>query len=527
MIYGENHSTTAFVPTPQGMDLCSLSHPVFLRSGNGAFSLYAQDPLATEGDWAAYVDKDTTGMIYYFNEETGESRWEPPTDTFPPINLSRKETREMEKKQNTYYESPTTAASKDKSGNKGGFFSSVFGSPDVGTPVTTEIDVIEDDSGATNNDPLTTEIKQPSGFLSGIFGNEKRENIPEPTTRDAEIDEMEKNLTEQQDAKRKQRAGFFSSFGAKKFDKTVQEEAAYEVVVGDMGDIAIVDEETEAAEMEAKPAVTKFEFPDVLSVFKAKQKEADIIIPTDTPIKVEMSAFVLPHPEKVSWGGEDAVFTEGRTFGVFDGVSGAEKSDGVALYSMTLAQQMKKIVGKDGITVDEITDLLTEAAEFADIEATGASTAVVASIGEDGFLRSLNLGDSILLVIRDGVVVARSREIVHYFDCPYQLAEDSPDRPKDGTQLKTEVLPGDIVLVGSDGIFDNLSDEFICKTVATVPERASFIAKRVVEESRRVSLDPEAETPYAKLAKKNKYEEYTRGLGGKLDDISCIAVRCL
>ena len=68
-----------------------------------------------------------------------------------------------------------------------------------------------------------------------------------------------------------------------------------------------------------------------------------------TKIGLEINSKVLPHPEKIKWGGEDAVFTSGRSFGVFDGVSGAEKEQGKALYSKTLANQVKVRVGKDGL----------------------------------------------------------------------------------------------------------------------------------------------------------------------------------
>ena len=52
------------------------------------------------------------------------------------------------------------------------------------------------------------------------------------------------------------------------------------------------------------------------------------------------------------------------------------------------------------------------------------------------------------------------------------------------------------------------------------------IANVLSLESRRIGDDPKAETPYAKLAKKNKYEDYPDGVGGKVDDISCIVVKC-
>ena len=176
----------------------------------------------------------------------------------------------------------------------------------------------------------------------------------------------------------------------------------------------------------------------------------------------------------------------------------------------------------------EITSNMLEAKELADETATGASTAVVASIGEDNVLRALNLGDSVCLVLRDGAVAARTREIIHYFDCPYQLGDDSPDRPRDGTTLQAELFKGDIIVAGSDGVFDNLSDADVCEIVSSFGPRSksSAIAKKIVDKSRSVSLDPQAVTPYSTVAQgRSGYSAYSNGTGGKVDDISCIVVK--
>jgi hypothetical protein len=47
--------------------------------------LSTPEPIATEGGWSAYLDSESTGYVYYFNGVTGESTWEPPTPTFPPV----------------------------------------------------------------------------------------------------------------------------------------------------------------------------------------------------------------------------------------------------------------------------------------------------------------------------------------------------------------------------------------------------------------------------------------------------------
>jgi len=45
-------------------------------------------PLATEGDWSAYLDSNYR-RVYYFNHNTGESLWQPPTPTFPDVSQSQ------------------------------------------------------------------------------------------------------------------------------------------------------------------------------------------------------------------------------------------------------------------------------------------------------------------------------------------------------------------------------------------------------------------------------------------------------
>ena len=45
-------------------------------------------PLATQGDWGAYLD-DSTGLVYYFNTRNGASQWKPPTPDFPRVQIPR------------------------------------------------------------------------------------------------------------------------------------------------------------------------------------------------------------------------------------------------------------------------------------------------------------------------------------------------------------------------------------------------------------------------------------------------------
>ncbi len=445
--------------------------------------LGAPEPLGEEGAWQAYLDEETTGLIYYFDTATGESRWEPPTGTFPVVRLPRKKQRLADNLRREYRKAR-------KEGN-------VFGeSEEVDEEYSSATSVLEQEEEEVV-DEFSEEEEQPSGgWFTNIFGDsgEVEEEIYE------EPEPVEEIIEEEKAAPTNFFDGFFGGGSA-----PVEDEGA------------VVEEEVPTEEKKG----------GFNSFFTAAPVEKKIINTTPKPIQINIGSHILPHPAKVRWGGEDATFIKGRTFGVFDGVSGAEKLDGVPLYSRTLANEMKKQCGVGGETVLDMTKYLTNAASYADGAATGASTAVVASIGEDGFLQALNVGDSCCMVIRDGKVTAKTREISHYWECPYQLSEDSPDQPKDGTKLNVELVSGDLVIMGSDGIFDNLDDDSLLDLVAKSPSiKPTPFAKKICDVSRRASLDKNSPTPYSKQANRRGDADYKDGLGGKLDDVSCIVVVC-
>ena len=476
-------------------------------------------PLATEGDWTAYLDDDTTGLVYFFNGKTGESVWEPPTDTFPAVKMTKTQERTMKQKRREYEESLEVkeagaaaaedvaaadgAAGKSKSGSGGGGF---FASLMSGSAATEESTIA--DTPTIDDEPIVEEVmKAPKKGFGAFFASSP---AAAPSTASAG------GIIEEVIADDGAYAGSYK-------DKASSAPAPSPTASTAPAPVKVVEEDVTAT---AAPASSKKGGFAITDLFKTKPKLDDIIIPLETPIKIEVASKVLPSPEKISWGGEDAAFTKGRSFGIFDGVSGALKEKGMALYSFTLASQIKSFISDDGLTISEMTDALATAAEIANMEATGASTASLASIGEDNILRVLTLGDCSVVVYRDGKVAAKTKEILHYFDCPYQLASDSPDRAKDATKLTFPLQPGDIIVAGSDGIFDNLTPEDIWEQISSVPDRAGMMAGKIINQSRAVSLDTEAPTPYAKQAKKQRYEKYKSGLGGKVDDISCVVVRC-
>ena len=529
------------LPAAAAVVICAFSADAFVTpfssatsqshsavSPTTATSLFTSpEPLAEEVQWQAFLDDQTTGLVYYFNTQTGDSLWEPPTSTFPSVKLPRKQQRLADDLRRQYRRQRQAAEEQ----------ATEVVEEEIQEEQSNWIDglgVFDKKKEAETTEPAPVEVQEPQddGSASNdIFGNlfkakkEEQAAIEEPTEQVQEQSKLEDSMFGNF-FKPKSAAEATEEPAVKQEQKEEDAPAKRSLFGGFMG--ASPSAAVETVEEEVAPAPAPAPAPQKQQKPQVIEKKIEVVEqpPQPKPIKIEMASYVSPHPAKVRWGGEDAVFTKGRTFGVFDGVSGAEKLDGVPLYSKTLAQEMTRMVGKDSISIAEMTLFLSEAANYADSCATGASTAVVASISETGILQALNIGDSYCMVIRDGRITAKTREISHYWECPYQLSEDSPDRPKDGTKLNVELMPGDLVLMGSDGIFDNMDDDMLVETIEKGPKKASAIARRIVDLSRKLSLDSESETPYAKMAKRRGDPDYKTGLGGKVDDSSAVVVIC-
>lgn len=80
-------TSTSFLSHPG--HTCPLSSPFPTQQQHSRTSLNALAiNSAQEGDWRAYIDDEKTGLIFYFNHKTQESRWEAPSSSFPSIQLN-------------------------------------------------------------------------------------------------------------------------------------------------------------------------------------------------------------------------------------------------------------------------------------------------------------------------------------------------------------------------------------------------------------------------------------------------------
>ncbi|GMP89813.1 hypothetical protein CsSME_00041210 [Camellia sinensis var. sinensis] len=112
---------------------------------------------------------------------------------------------------------------------------------------------------------------------------------------------------------------------------------------------------------------------------------------------------LIPHPNKVEKGGEDAFFVSsynGGIIAVADGVSGwAEQNVDPSLFSRELMAKASDLVGDEEVNYDP--QILLKKAHAA-TSSIGSATVIVAMLERNGSLKIANVGDCGLRVIRKG-----------------------------------------------------------------------------------------------------------------------------
>ncbi|KAJ8923115.1 hypothetical protein NQ315_001668 [Exocentrus adspersus] len=162
----------------------------------------------------------------------------------------------------------------------------------------------------------------------------------------------------------------------------------------------------------------------------------------------------------------------------------------------------------------------------------GSSTACVVLLNkENNTLYTANIGDSGFMVVRRGRVIRRSEEQQHYFNTPFQLSLPPPgyqqdvlsDRPDAAITDNFLVEDGDVILVATDGVFDNLPQNLIVNELVKVQgercaNRLQMVANSIAWMARNLSFDETFISPFAESAFANGINT----IGGKPDDITVI-----
>ena len=238
---------------------------------------------------------------------------------------------------------------------------------------------------------------------------------------------------------------------------------------------------------------------------------------------------MIPHPEKADRGGEDAYFANSRVLSAADGVGGwASHGINPAHYSRKLCKNVEQFVEADWPSCKRNPKKIIQYA-WANNKEQGSSTLVVVTIPEDeAKIYASYVGDSGYMILRptssdDHELVYSSQSQQKGFNFPFQLGwGNNGDHYDVALSFEHSVQNGDLVIVGTDGLFDNLSPDYIRKLVQKEVSEKGYESNRVAEvigkEAYRLSLDTAYKSPFALEAMKAGY----RFNGGKSDDITVV-----
>ena len=187
--------------------------------------------------------------------------------------------------------------------------------------------------------------------------------------------------------------------------------------------------------------------------------------------------------KKVATGGEDSYLLTDTVLSVADGVSWwTEQSGSSAASGGLFAEEFMRVMCSllredlDGETESAVA-LMRKSYDATRVvpDLVGTTTVSVAALttlpSDDPdavpMLETASLGDCVSVVLRHGHIVFASETLSHAMDYPFQLGSGSKDAPEDALVASIPIHEGDVVVVGSDGLFDNLFHRDIEKVLRT------------------------------------------------------------
>ena len=259
--------------------------------------------------------------------------------------------------------------------------------------------------------------------------------------------------------------------------------------------------------------------------------EATTVLRERGPAKMKMScgALYLPKDDEDKPLGEDAHFicAEKQTIGVADGVGGwAKKGVDAGEYARQLMKNAEIASQKEPNGEVQLKRVLGTA--FLNTKAQGSSTACIVTLKQDYYLHAIYVGDSGFMIFRDKKFVYKSPIQQRCFNCPRQLGNSNKsDKPCSAIEIKVGVVPGDIIVLGTDGLLNNMFpaeiEDVIKKTTLEEGVNPEKLALTIADLALYNSFDRFFYSPYARAARKAGKEHS----GGKIDDITVIVAHIL
>lgn len=265
--------------------------------------------------------------------------------------------------------------------------------------------------------------------------------------------------------------------------------------------------------------------------------------------------------------GEDSFFVSNtyKTIGVADGVGGwRDEGYDSSVFSNELMRLAKLYseTHRGDRDPESILDRAFRKLKHDRFVNAGSSTALVASlrsIAGKNYLDVANLGDSGLFIIREDQMIHRVHEKSHGVNAPFQLAmlpdhfkgKAYEDNVSDSVREQYEVREGDVIVLGTDGLFDNrfcsqiaadakligagkrsMFDNIpalgqLFKILFEKQEKTGFsdpyrVCQRIVNVAHTASQNPNEDTPWSRSLKQYGV---AGAEGGKVDDITLVLSR--
>jgi len=246
-------------------------------------------------------------------------------------------------------------------------------------------------------------------------------------------------------------------------------------------------------------------------------------------MQLSMGAANKPHNDKVSDGGDDAWFITNsvvNAVGVADGV-GSWRNRGInagecarELMELSRSQFNEHLNIKPQSVLDIVIPQLRQ---------SGSTTVLLAQLSDEGYLEIAQIGDSDLVVFRRNFVAFQTLPQQHRHNLPYQVGPAERDGAADAQNYQLTVEPNDIIVLGTDGLWDNLYASQVLHLIQTHPEASPReLAQILTSAAYAASQDSGIWSPFAQRAYEQgmlKGSDFDSYLGGKPDDITVVVCR--
>ena len=244
--------------------------------------------------------------------------------------------------------------------------------------------------------------------------------------------------------------------------------------------------------------------------------------------------------------GDDAMLVSPTILALADGVSGWEDGKGhfsSGVWSRSMVETLSRLMTEYKIShapyhlnkrdiYQILDDTYLHTSHLMDLQSLEGSSTLVFGMLSGKYLKMISIGDSKMYIIRDGEIIKSNAEQMVSSLCPQQIGTHTLSKiPSEIAWVDSVKLElGDIIVMCSDGISDNLYDWEIAHYVDTLlnlqRDNLREATNKLLIKAKEIAFDDNIGTPYSEQvnaynAKKKRNKFVT---GGKLDDMSlCIA----